>query len=72
MSSASLEGLDGLWDSWEKSLVQREGAYHPSQSQIQLLAAWHSGEGGCLETLGKQVAKPQLERGIMAGSQVGR
>lgn len=48
------------------------GAYHPSQSQIQLLASWHSGEGGCLETLGKQLAKPQLEWRIMAGSQVGR
>lgn len=72
VSPASLEGLSGLWDSWEKSLVQREGAYHPSQSQIQLLASWHSGEGGCLETLGKQLAKPQLEWRIMAGSQVGR
>lgn len=42
--------------------MQKEGGCYPSQSQIQLLAAWQSGEEGCRDA-GEQVAKPQLGGG---------
>lgn len=54
MSPVCLEGLDELWDSWEKGLQQRDGGFCPGQSQIQPPAAWQSGDRGHLETLGSR------------------